>query len=130
MRRMLDPKTIGGGGGGGGSQRHAYTVIGGYSMRYDIYTTKDYDFPIGVKTAVSDFWTNDNYKELRIVNLYPAYGHTSGGGKDIVVSRIEITNADNFACTMTGYDSISKSTESVNVSLNLAMGSPSIVKRC
>ena len=65
-----------GGGGGEGTPRHVYMVKLIDECYYTVYTTKDYNFPIGQSTGrISDFKTNDNYKELRSNGLHPAVGY-------------------------------------------------------
>lgn len=62
--------------GGGGTPRHVYMVSIIDECYYIVYTTKDYDFPIGQYTGrISDFKTNDNYKELRSNGWHPAVGY-------------------------------------------------------
>ena len=65
-----------GGGGGGSTPRHVYMVSLKDECYYTVYTTKDYNLPIGQSTGqISDFKTNDNYKELRSTGWYPAVGY-------------------------------------------------------
>ena len=62
--------------GGGGTPRHVYIVNLTDACYYIVYTTKDYNFPIGQNTErISDFKTNDNYKELRSNGWHPAFGY-------------------------------------------------------
>ena len=69
MRRMLDPKEV-----GGSSTRHAYRILFD-SLWYIAITSKDYGFEIGEKTFIpSDFSTNDKYKELRSRGIHPVGG--------------------------------------------------------
>ena len=73
MRRMLDPKEAG----GGGNQtpaRHGYRIENNYDYYYIVYSTKNYNFEIGKLNRITDFNTNDNYKELRSSGVYPANG--------------------------------------------------------
>lgn len=75
MRRMLDPKEVGGGGGSTAPARHAYRINNNNNYWYIVYSTKDYNFEIGKLNYIgSDFNTNDNYKELRSSGVYPANG--------------------------------------------------------
>ena len=81
MRRMLDPKEVGGGGGA----RHGYTIFVkdvcvdnenvSSTFHYEIYTTKNYNLTIGTENAIADFLTNEDYKELRAIGSYPAAGY-------------------------------------------------------
>ena len=74
MRRMLDPKEIGGGA-PTAPARHAYRINNNNNYWYIVYSTKDYNFEIGKSNYIgSDFDTNDNYKELRSSGIYPANG--------------------------------------------------------
>ena len=75
MRRMLDPKEVGGGGGSTAPARHVYDIVVNGSCTYTVYTTKDFNFPIGKEQIISDFATNDEYKELRAIGTYPATGY-------------------------------------------------------
>ena len=68
MRRMLDPTKVGGG-------RHCYRILMYNSLYYLIYSAKDYDFNVGVKTSIKDFYGNEDYKELRASGSYPAGGY-------------------------------------------------------
>lgn len=75
----------GGGGGGSTPARHGYTIfvtdscVDNYNLNstfhYEIYTTKNYNLPIGTENAIADFLTNDDYKELRAIGSYPAAGY-------------------------------------------------------
>lgn len=68
MRRMLDQKELGGG-------RHGYRILVKDSFYYLIYTAKDYNLEIGSKTNVSNFYSNEEYKDLRAFGSYPAGGY-------------------------------------------------------
>ena len=70
MRRMLDPKEAG----GSTPARHAYRIENNYDYYYIVYSTKNYNFEIGKLNSITDFNTNDNYKELRSSGVYPANG--------------------------------------------------------
>ena len=65
------------GGGGGGTPRHVYMIdFTTDSCYYMVYTTKDYNFPIGQPTErIADFQTNDEYKDLRSDGWHPAAGY-------------------------------------------------------
>ena len=83
-------KELGGGGGGGGTPRHGYMIDIIDSCYYIVYTTKDYNLPIGQHSdRIRDFLTNDNYKELRYNGWYPAYGYTENA-KPVI--RLKIDN--------------------------------------
>lgn len=74
MRRMLDPKELGGGG-NPTPARHCYMIVVNLDFHYIVYTTKDYNFEIGGEPKlISDFATNNEYEELRDVGSYEAAG--------------------------------------------------------
>ena len=70
MRRMLDPKTIG----GSTPARHGYRILVKGNFYYLAYTKKDYPL-VGNSIDVNDFKTNPYYKELRENGDYPAGGY-------------------------------------------------------
>lgn len=75
MRRMLDPKEVGG---STAPARHAYRINNNNNYWYIVYSTKDYNFEIGKSNYIgSDFDSNDNYKELRSSGIYPANGYVN-----------------------------------------------------
>ena len=77
--------------GGGGTPRHVYSIFVNQQFHYEVYTTKDYDFPIGKYNAVSDFITNSNYQELRVDgNSYPAGGATPSGSACFIPNKVHI----------------------------------------
>lgn len=77
MRRMLDPKEVGGGG-STAPARHAYRINNNNNYWYIVYSTKDYNFEIGKSNYIgSDFDKNDKYKELRSSGIYPANGYVN-----------------------------------------------------
>ena len=94
MRRMLDPKELGGGG-STAPARHGYRIIINDKLHYEIYTTKDYDWTIGEKINISSkLWTDNNYKELRSPGTYPASGVCQfTNGAEALVSMITITES-------------------------------------
>ena len=102
MRRMLDPTKIGG---STAPARHGYT-ISIRSIHYEVYTTKDYGWQIGKINYITDFKSNNNYKELRYSGSYPAYGiwYNSDGSKKKIIDRFEITASG--SCYVSGYDII------------------------
>lgn len=94
MRRMLDPKTIGG---GGGSARHAYRIVFDDYCWFLSFTEKDYGYQIGQKTNIpKDFYTNDIYKDLLSNGYHPAGGYYNGNNTDMLASFVNIYS--------TGYD--------------------------
>ena len=72
MRRMIDPKELGG---GSGTAMHGYSVVIGNRVHYEVYTKKDYDLKLREPTYISDFSTNSKYQELRSNGVYPASGY-------------------------------------------------------
>lgn len=75
------------GGGSTAPARHGYTIFVkdvcvdndniASTFHYEIYTTKNYNLPIGTENVIADFLTNDDYKELRAIGSYPAAGQFS-----------------------------------------------------
>ena len=80
---------------GENSARHGYRITIDDKFNYEIYTTKDYNWTIGVETDISSkLWTDNNYKELRSPGTYPASGvcQFSNGAKALV-SMIKINES-------------------------------------
>ena len=93
---IFDPSSggTGGGGGGGGIPRHGYMVDFRDSCYYIVYTTKDYNFPIGQRTElIADFKSNDEYKDLRYNGFYPAAGYLENIRPAV---KLEILNNGTF----------------------------------
>lgn len=110
MRRMLDPKTIGG---GGGSSRHAYRILIDTFCWFLSFSEKDYGYEIGKKRDIpSDFYTNDYYQDLRSKGYHPAGGYYNGNESDLIVSYVRLS--DN---TIAGYRQSEKGTVSVQMKL-------------
>lgn len=111
MRRMLDPKEVGG---STAPARHCYMVLLD-SLWYIAITSKDYGFKIGENTPVpSDFLKNDKYKELRSGGIHPAggmYNYTTIPTNLRVQSAIGTIN-------MTGYDIKNSQGISLGIPLN------------
>ena len=101
MRRMLDPKEVGGS--STDPARHWYCITDNNKKNYyTIITTKDYDFPIGKFTAIEDFWTNDKYKALPAAGSYPGAGLLSYGSDHILMTRFDFENDSTDMATITG----------------------------
>lgn len=93
MRRMLDPKTIGGG--NTTPARHGYMVVIDYILFYVVLTAKDYAFKVGQQTEVGDI-KSDEYKELYQPGYYPCGGYIGRLEKKILASTFQILNNDTF----------------------------------
>lgn len=110
MRRMLDPKEVGG---STAPASHYYMILLD-GLWYLAITSKDYGFQIGESTPVpSDFLTNDKYKELRSGGIHPAggmYNYTTIPTQLRVQNAIDVIN-------MTGYDI--KTSQVLSVSIQL-----------
>ena len=90
MRRMLDPKEVGGGG-STAPARHAYMIVISDYCWFLSFTTNDYGYEIGSKTDIpSDFYTNDRYKDLLSKGYHPAGGYYNGDSLDLIVSYVSI----------------------------------------
>ena len=86
MRRMLDPKEA------GGSASHAYRIIVDTYCWFLSFSSKDYGYEIGKKMNIpSDFYTNDNYKDLLSKGYHPAGGYYNGDSLDLIVSHVQIS---------------------------------------
>lgn len=110
MRRMLDPKELGG---GGGSARHAYRILIDTFCWFLSFSEKDYGYEIGKKRDIpSDFYTNDYYLDLRSKGYHPAGGYYNGNEADLIVSYVRLS--DN---TIAGYRQSSKYTASFELKL-------------
>ena len=108
MRRMLDPKTLGGGGGSGGTPRHAYRIISQNSLWYISYTSKDYNqFKIGKMTDVPlDILSNDEYQELLSIGTHNAGGTIKDSEYDYIVNWLRIDSKKElgyYDCTLGAY---------------------------
>lgn len=59
---------------------------------YEIYTSKDYNFKIGEIMNITDFKSNDNYKELRPQGHFPAngYDYNTSDAKRRIITGIYI----------------------------------------
>ena len=106
MRRMLDPKELGGS--GAGSARHCYYVEVDGEFIYIVNTEKNYNFIIGKSTRVRDFMTNPDYEELHAggkksfsdYRFYPAIGTYKAGSLQMLVNSIGIY--DNSTASLYG----------------------------
>ena len=122
MRRMLDPKTIGGGGGSTSTAMHGYSVVIGDRIHYEVYTQKDYDLELREATYISDFSTNPKYQELRSNGLYPASGYyykndkTKIIGDKIQVNEIESSGFHTAEYYIQGYNLSNNSYEGTTIS--------------
>ena len=96
MRRMLDPKEVGGG--GGGSQMHAYSIFVRNSFHYEVYTTIDLHLEKRVLHQINDFLTNEDYKELHAIGKYPAAGYINDKKTNNIgiISQLEIMSDNRF----------------------------------
>ena len=88
MRRMLDPKTIG----GGGTPRHAYRIVIDNYCWFLSFTENDYGYEIGQMINIpEDFYTNDKYKDLLSTGCHPAGGYYNGNNADRLASFVQIS---------------------------------------
>ena len=126
MRRMLDPKELGGGG-STTPARHAYRINNNNNYWYIVYSTKDYNFEIGKSNYIgSDFDTNDNYKELRSSGIYPANGFVNLSETTYLsVMQIKIDTSSSFPYKIQGRKSENGTFSSTNERVLFAV---SIVK--
>ena len=101
MRRMLDPKEVGG---STAPVRHAYRINNNNNYWYIVYSTKDYNFEIGKSNYIgSDFDTNDNYKELRSSGIYPANGFVNlSETEHLSVMQIKIDTSSSYPYKIQG----------------------------
>lgn len=110
------------GGGGGSSEIHVYMVTVDASFQYMVYMTKDYGWEIGetIIIRVSDFMTNDNYKELEPKGKLPASGfyYDNSQNKELVLSEIESTNPRGFFI-LHGINLVTKKYETVQIGGNI-----------
>ena len=107
MRRMIDPKEIGGGGSTAPAM-HAYRINNNNNYWYIVYSTKDYNFEIGKLTFIEDFDRNDNYKELRSSGVYPANGFvnlSSPEGAYLSVMQVKIDASSPYRYLIQGRQS-------------------------
>lgn len=101
------------GGGGGGTAIHVYMVIVDNMFNYPVYTSKDF----GLKNlgTIENFWTDENYKELRPTGRQPASGHLykDTDGTDRIMCSFIIGSTPS-GCYAYGYDLKKKRNDSVN----------------
>lgn len=90
MRRMLDPKEVGG---NTAPSRHGYMVVIDYDCFYEVYTTKDYDLKVGQYTQVNNI---DEYKELYKPGYYPCGGYFDWTSKKILACTLQFLHDDTF----------------------------------
>lgn len=97
----------------GNVARHGYRIIGNNTFHYTVDTTKNYNFKIGKVNEISDFKTNDNYKELRAVGRYPAAGYFENAFNKLILNTF--TMRDDGYYGFDGYDVKSSETQSFYV---------------
>ena len=89
MRRMLDPKEVG----GSGKTIHGYRIYpstGNVNCYYIVYSEADNNWEIGEKKNVQYFPVR--HKELLKPGYYPAGGYfESGTGDKIIVSQMYVS---------------------------------------
>lgn len=99
MRRMIDPKELGGGG-NPTPEMHCYMVVVNLDLHYIVYTTKNYAFKIGDEPKlIEDFATNNEYEELRAVGSYEAAGvgkNSNNENEEIVANYFTITSTKSY----------------------------------
>ena len=125
MRRMLDPKELGGG--STAPARHAYRINNNNNYWYIVHSTKDYNFEIGKSNYIgSDFDKNDKYKELRSSGIYPANGFVNlSETVHLSVMQIKIDTSLSYPYKIQGRKSDSGTFSSTN---ERALFAVSIVK--
>lgn len=120
MRRMLDPKEVGGG--STAPARHGYSVVIGNRVHYEVYTEKDYDFKLREATYISDFSINSKYQELRSNGVYPASGYYYKNDNEkficdkVQVSEMESSGFHTASYYISGYNLSTNSYTGTNVS--------------
>ena len=119
MRRMLDPKEAGGG-------RHCYRMIMENSFYYLIYSAKDYDFKVGVKTSIQNFYSNEDYKELRAPGSYPAGGYYIHTDNSLIVPTEVKLKPNTDMYNVIGVNIATNI--AANISLTLIYPNPSVIK--
>ena len=92
---------------------HVYMVIVDNMFSYPVYTSKDYG--IKTPTTIENFWTDENYKELRPTGKQPASGylHKDTDGTDRIMCSFLIGLTPN-GCYASGYELDKKQTTMVN----------------
>ena len=119
MRRMLDPEKVGGG-------RHCYRILMEGSFYYLIYSAKDYDFGVGVKTAIENFYANEDYKELRAPGSYPAGGYYIHTDNALIIPTEVKLKPNTDMYNITGVN-ITTHTQA-SIQLTLILPNPSVIK--
>lgn len=112
MRRMLDPKEVGG---STAPERHCYRIDINNAFHYIVYTTKNYGWPIGKMIVVGNFDTSDKYAELRAVGCYSAGGVYTSGSSATIVNYFEINGNNKY--TAYGYNLATKEYTEVSVDI-------------
>ena len=111
MRRMLDPKEVGGGGGGG--TIHGYLIIIDDMIQYETFTTEDFGGEINEPKTISGFWASTQYQTLRQNGTYPSSGVYTTNDRTIVAQQVEIKLGVPY---VKGYDIKANSRIKYNVS--------------
>ena len=125
MRRMLDPKEVG----GGGSTRHHYTIIAGSTkFHYEVYTTKEYGYEPRKLNTVWDFKTNNKFQELRAPGYYPASGtwKDANTGHIFIANWIQIDSSNKIK--LCGYDITETGTPAMLTEFDLASTNYQIIQ--
>ena len=113
MRRMLDPKEVGG---SPYPAMHAYRIVFNDSFHYIAYTSKDYGWTIGKPVIIGQFETNNKYAELLSAGCHSAGGvYTSDSGA-IIVNYFKIISPNNY--TVYGYNLETKESTEVSAKVH------------
>lgn len=112
MRRMLDPKEVGG---NSTPAMHGFMITISYDCWFLSFSTKDYGFEIGKEyIRPDDFFTNDSYKDLRSKGIHPAGGYYDGDSSDLLISSINILPTKYLA---RGYIPSSKTSSAMEINI-------------
>ena len=112
MRRMLDPTKVG----SSTPARHGFMITISYDCWFLSFSTKDYGFEIGKEYIIpDDFFTNDNYKDLRSTGIHPAGGYYGGDSSDLLVSTINILKTSKYLAR--GYIPSIKTTTATEINI-------------
>ena len=109
MRRMLDPKEV-----GGSSERHAYRIQIYNSACYVVYTTEDIPF-FKLRELTTINYSDKKREALLLTGVFPLSGYLKNDSGDLLITKyIDVKNKySGFAYT---YNITKATTETLPIS--------------
>ena len=91
MRRMLDPKEVGGGG-NPTQARHAYRIHIYDTACYVVYTTEDIP-SLKLRELTTIYYGDEEYKALQLTGAFPLSGYLKNDAGDLLITKyIDVKN--------------------------------------